>query len=123
MKDGFLPGGPGELCELPRPRPVHAPVLPEKAENKTVRAGLQQGAPVLQADGELRLAVAEAALPGPDHGHDGQPSFPLGYAQGTDGGREAPVKQIAAKLRPIRAAQLRLDHIVRAAAADLQQNR
>ena len=118
VEHALLPRLPGQLRQHPGPLQVDGPVGMEESEHQTVRAVVEQQLGILNGGVELRLGVAEAALPGPDHGHDGHPGLPLGHDQLSQGGGQPAVEQVAVQLHPVRAGQMGLDHVVRAAAAD-----
>ena len=86
---------------------------------KAVGSVLQQHPRILPADGELGRGVAEAALPRPDHGHDGHAGLPLCHKQGADRRREAAVEEVAVELHAVRPGTPGLDHVVGATAAHL----
>ena len=111
---------PGQFRQYPGALPVQRSVLMQKAENQSVRPVGQQQLRVLHRRGKLRFGIAEAALSGPDHGHDFHPCFPLGHHQFPQSRGQAAMKQIAVELHPVRSGLVGLNHIVRAAAADFQ---
>ena len=59
--------------------PVQGAVLVEEAEHQAVGAVGQKLPGIFNGGGEFCIGVAEAALPGPDHGHDLHRGFPLGH--------------------------------------------
>ena len=93
----------------------------EETERQSIRTVGKEQLRVLHRRVELRPRVAKAALPRTDHGHDVHPGLPFGHGQGPQRGREPAVEQVAVQLHPVRSGPVGLDHIVRAAAADLQQ--